>query len=123
MAGPPPYEASANLHLECVKLLLERSANPSPIFDLGKTPLDLVFSGKPHHNWSSPGSDRGQYLNGEVYRQKEEDLGDTYRREEIRELLLQNGAKTANDLYREDKSAFKHVRRMRPFEGYWSTFA
>ncbi|KAJ8060338.1 hypothetical protein OCU04_010671 [Sclerotinia nivalis] len=106
----PLHEASANGHLECVKLLLQKKAKLSPISDVGKTPLDLVNSGELHYDWPCLGEDSEHYLNGEVYKKRELELGDIERKNEIKELLLKHGAKTAEELYNEDKSAFTHVR-------------
>ncbi|KAF9630477.1 Ankyrin repeat protein [Lasiodiplodia theobromae] len=105
----PLHEASANGHLECVRLLFNKGAYPSPISDVGKTPLDLVNSGELHYDWPCLGEDSEHYLNGEVYKKKEEDLQDIERKEQIRDLLLEKGAKTADQLYAEDRSQFEHV--------------
>lgn len=105
----PLHEASANGHLECVRLLFNKGAHPSPISDVGKTPLDLINSGQLHYDWPCLGKDSEHYLNGEVYKKKEEDLQDIERKEQIRDLLLEKGAKTADELYAEDRSQFDHV--------------
>ncbi|GAW23963.1 hypothetical protein ANO14919_135420 [Xylariales sp. No.14919] len=105
----PLHEASANGHLECVQLLFEYNADPSPISDVGKTPLDLVKSGKPHYDWPCLGNDSEHYLNGEKYKEKQASLEDLERLDEIKQLLEAKGAKTADQLYAIDQSRFKHV--------------
>lgn len=105
----PLHEAAANGHLECVQLLLEHDADHSPISDVGKTPLDLVNSGKPHYDWPCLGDDSEHYLNGEAYKEKEKNLEDIDRQSEIKRLLEAKGAKTADQLYAIDKSSFEHV--------------
>lgn len=105
----PLHEASANGHLECVRLLFNKDAYPSPISDVGKTPLDLVNSGQLHYDWPCLGKDSAHYLDGEVYKKKKEDLQDIERKEQITDLLLEKGAKTADQLYAEDRSNFRHV--------------
>ncbi|KAI9642713.1 hypothetical protein NHQ30_008444 [Ciborinia camelliae] len=106
----PLHEASANGHLECVKLLLRKQAKASPISDVGETPLDLVNSGELHYDWYCLGNDSEHYLNGEVYKERPQELSDIERKNEIRDLLLKHGAKTAEELYEDDRSAFKHVK-------------
>lgn len=45
----PLHGAAPNGHFDCAELLLKHHANPSPISDTRKTPLDLVLSGQKHY--------------------------------------------------------------------------
>ncbi|GAO17097.1 hypothetical protein UVI_02003650 [Ustilaginoidea virens] len=108
----PLYDASANAHLECVKLLLvEYKAHPSLISDMGKTPLDLVIARKPRYDWFYLGWDSKHYLNGQPYKAKEWDLCDRDRLAEIRRLLENNGAMTSEELYSINRSKFSQVTK------------
>ncbi|EDN92786.1 hypothetical protein SS1G_08650 [Sclerotinia sclerotiorum 1980 UF-70] len=123
----PLHEASANGHLECVKLLLRKKAMPSPISDEGKTPLDLINSGELHYGWLNLDHDAEHYLNGEEYRKREVGPGDTEHQNEIRELLLKHGAKTGEELYNEDESAFMHImsgpfKQRLDFDDTWMSY-
>lgn len=105
----PFHEASANGHIDCVNLLVEYKANPSPVSDTGLTPLDLVNSGEDHYDWPTLGTDSEHYLNGQPYRKKPDGQAETDRREDIRVYIVNDGAKTSDELYETDKEAFSHV--------------
>ncbi|KAF6832679.1 hypothetical protein CMUS01_06829 [Colletotrichum musicola] len=105
----PIHEASANAHLDCVELLLGHGVNTSPISDVGKTPHDLVNSGEPHYDWPCLGNDPKHYLDGRAFKQPHFGQMERERLDSIRTLLEKNGAKTADQLYKEDKNAFRHV--------------
>lgn len=113
----PLHGAAANGHLECVKLLLDRGAQSSPIFDTGKTPLDFVRSSKAHYDWVTLGQDSGHYLHGELFRARKEGPLETERRNTIEDMLLRRDALTGEQLYDTDPGGL--TQKMHERFSFW----
>ncbi|KAI1413270.1 hypothetical protein F5Y13DRAFT_198994 [Hypoxylon sp. FL1857] len=94
----PLHGAAANGHLDCVVLLLNKKANPSPVSDTGETPLDFVDRGLNHYDRLLTGE---THYKAQITKSKQLQLTQPrkeYYRDEITNLLIQKGALTSSDL-------------------------
>ncbi|EJP67692.1 Ankyrin repeat protein [Beauveria bassiana ARSEF 2860] len=92
----PLHGAAANGHYEIVKHLVQQGAEPSPLSDTFKTPLDFVTEGRKHYDRILTGW--GQYAAQVIATKERSPAVEAENRDEIANYLRVHGARHAKDI-------------------------